>query len=115
MGYRGFCLSFYESEIYCMCFRIHFNPAKKIKKDINILLEKYDSEMILFEYYRKYFGNILLIIKCNDQELEFVADRGEIYCNNDFLCLNDYIRKEKKTTEEKLLELIELKLEEISK
>ena len=52
-------------------------------------------------------------IKKEGKELNFVTDRGEIYCNGELLSDYEYLRKENKTTPQKLLEVIELKLNTI--
>jgi hypothetical protein len=56
------------------------------------------------------FGNIILKIRFKEKELYFVTDRGDIYCNGELLCDYEYLRNEDKTTHQKLVELIELKL-----
>ena len=48
-----------------------------------------------------------------EKELNFVTDRGEIYCNSELLWDYEYLRKENKTTPQKLLEIIEFKLNTI--
>lgn len=78
-------------------------------------MDKYNFEVIEFNYYKQIFGNIVLKIKKEEKELKFITDRGEIYCNSELLCDYEYLRKENKTTPEKLLELIELKLNIIQK
>ncbi len=89
--------------------------ADEIKKDIQTLLDKYGCELISFEYYKKIFGNIVLKIKFKEEEIEFITDRGEIVCNGKYLCNYDYLITEKKTTPQKLLELIEWKLNSLQK
>ena len=86
---------------------------KKFKLQLSKLMDKYNFEVIEFNYYKKIFGNIVLRIKKEDKELNFVTERGEIYCNSEFLCNYEYLRKENKTTPQKLLEVIELKLNTI--
>ena len=58
---------------------------------------------------------MVLSIKKEEKELNFVTDRGEVYCNGELLCDYEYLRKENKTTPQKLLEVIELKLNTIQK
>ena len=74
------------------------------------LMGKYNFEVMEFKYYEQIFGNIVLRIKKEEKEWKFVTDRGEIYCNSEYLCDYEYLRKENKTTPQKLLEIIELKL-----
>jgi hypothetical protein len=76
-------------------------------------MDKYNFEVIEFNYYNRIFGNIVLRIKKGEKELNFVTDRGEIYCNSELLCDYEYLRKENKTTPQKLLEIIEFKLNTI--
>lgn len=88
---------------------------KEFKLQLSKLKDKYNFEVIEFNYYKQIFGNIVLRIKKEDKELNFVTDRGEIYCNSELLCDYEYLRKENKTTPQKLLEVIELKLNTIIK
>ena len=86
---------------------------EEFKLQLSKLMDKYNFEVKEFNYYNKIFGNIVLRIKKEDKELNFVTDRGEIYCNSELLCNYEYLRKENKTTPQKLLEVIELKLNTI--
>lgn len=86
---------------------------EKFKLQLSKLMDKYNFEVIEFNYYNKIFGNIVLRIKKEGKELNFVTDRGEIYCNSELLSDYEYLRKENKTTPQKLLEVIELKLNTI--
>lgn len=79
---------------------------EKFKLQLLKLIDKYNFEVIEFNYYNKIFGNIVLRIKKEDKELNFVTDRGEIYCNSELLCNYEYLRKGNKTTPQKLLEVI---------
>ena len=88
---------------------------KEFKLQLSKLKDKYNFEVIEFNYYKQIFGNIVLRIKKEDKELNFVTDSGEIYCNSELLCDYEYLRKENKTTPQKLLEVIELKLNTIIK
>lgn len=86
---------------------------KEFESELGKLLKKYNCELIDFEYYHRIFGNMVLTIRFRDITLDFVTDRGEIYCNGEFLCDYEYLRRENKTTPQKLLEQIELKLKTI--
>lgn len=88
---------------------------KRFESDLKKLLSTYDCELINYQYFKKIFGNIVLKIRCLEHDLNFVTDRGEISCNGVLLCTYEYIKKENKTTPQKLLEQIELKLVEIQK
>lgn len=88
---------------------------EKIKTEIIDLISRYNGELIDFEYHKKVFGNIVLNLKCNEKILSFVTDRGEIYCNGQLLCGYEYIKTENKTTPKKLLEIIEMQLNNINK
>ncbi len=88
---------------------------KQFELNLTKLLSTYNCELISYQYFKKIFGNIVLKIRCLENELNFVTDRGEISCNGVLLCTHEYIKKENKTTPEKLLEQIELKLVEILK
>lgn len=82
----------------------------KIKAEIELLLKKYECELIDFEYYEKAFGDIVLKIKYHDKELNFSTDRGDIYYNSDLVCNHEYMKNERKTILQKLKEIIEGKL-----
>ena len=88
---------------------------KNFKLELTKILDKYGCELIDFHYYKKVFGNIVLKIVLKDKELNFVTDRGEIYCNGELLCNYDYLKNENKTTSQKLIELMDLKLKLIQK
>lgn len=83
------------------------NTGTKIRNDIERLLTKYGFELVSFQYFRKVFGNIVVLVKCNNRTLTFVTDRGEIYLDGNPLCSYDYLLTERKSTPEKLLELME--------
>ena len=87
---------------------------KKFELQLSKLMEKYNFEVIEFNYYKQTFGNIVLKIK-KEKDLNFVTDRGEIYCNGELICDYEYLRKENKTTPQKLLEVVESKLSTIQK
>lgn len=81
---------------------------KKMKIEIINLLTKYNFEIVNFEYYKKVFGNIVLVIKNHDKKITFVTDRGDIYCEGIILCNHEYLRTGSTTTFEKLIEQIEI-------
>ena len=85
----------------------------KFELELANLLRKYDCELINYEYFKKIFGNIVLEIRFKEKIHVFVSDRGEIYYNGELLCNYEYLRDENKTTPQKLLELIEVKLNSI--
>ena len=98
-----------------MFFRFfsYYRYQKQINKEISVLfdlLKKHGCEVICFEYYRKAFGDLVLKFKLDDQEIFFHTERGEIYCNNIYLCGPDYMGTEKKTIVKKVTELVELKI-----
>ena len=88
---------------------------KTFELQLSKLMNKYSFEVIEFNYYKQIFGNIVLRIKKGNKVLNFITDRGEIYCNSELLCGYDYLRDENKSTPQKLLEEIELKLNTIQK
>ena len=81
-----------------------------IKDEVELLLKKYDCELVDFKYYEKAFGDIALRIKDHDKELIFSTDRGDIYYNSDLVCNHEYMRSEGKTILQKLIELVEARL-----
>ncbi len=71
-----------------------FNKRKKRKKEminsINEILCKYDAELILFEYYHKIFGDIVVEIMYKGKKHVFVSGRGEIHHNQEFIRLKSF-------------------------
>ena len=49
----------------------------------------------------------MVTVEFNDAIFEFVTDRGEIYCNDLFLCDNSYHIAGKSDTVDKLIEMIQ--------
>ena len=88
---------------------------KQFELDLEKLLNKFNFELIEHQYFEKAFGNIVLKIRYQENELTFVTDRGEISCNDKLLCTHEYMKNENKTTPQKLLEQIELELVAIQK
>lgn len=83
----------------------------KSKREILIdVLEKYNSELIIFEYYKNIFGNFKIVIKSGEQIHTFITDRGEIYHNNTLICDNSYHKAGIDDTFMKLVEVIKQKL-----
>jgi len=81
-----------------------------VKDEIELLLKKYDCELIDFEYHQKAFGDIVVRIKSHEKELIFSTDRGDIYYNSDLVCDHEYMRSEGKTILQKLIEVVETRL-----
>lgn len=52
---------------------------------INEMLQKKGAHTISFDYYKKVFGNIILVIDYENEKHVFVVDRREIYHNDKFL------------------------------
>lgn len=70
---------------------------KEMLVKINELLLKKGAHVISFKYYKKVFGNMVLVIDFQNKEHVFVVDRREIYYNGKFLFDfhqegNDYYR-----------------------
>lgn len=81
------------------------------QSELMALLDKYDCEVIDFQYLKKAFGNIVLIIRYKGAQLNFITDRGDIYLNTKLMCNYEYIRTENKSTPKKLLEIIDSALD----
>ena len=81
------------------------------KSELITLLDKYGCEVIDFQYFKIIFGNIVLKIQHEGTQLNFITDRGDIYCNNKLICNCEYIRTENKSTPQKLLEIINSELD----
>lgn len=82
----------------------------KIYDKLNNFLIANNARLHSFEYYENVFGNIVLVVEYNQALYEFVTDKGEIYCNNQFVCDNTYHTKGQDDTILKLIEVIEEKL-----
>lgn len=85
----------------------------RFQSELMALLNRYNCEVMDFQYFEKVFGNIVLKIQYRGSQLSFITDRGDIYCNNKLICNYEYIRTENKSTPRKLLEIINLELDSI--
>ena len=91
---------------------------KKVEQKRNAMLEMIkallptNASIVLFDYNKKFFGNIVLKLEIGKDKHTFITDRGEIYHNGKMLCDSSYHYTEKEDTFPKLLQLIkqELKL-----
>lgn len=79
---------------------------KKIFTAINNVVNQIGGEITHFVYDRKYFGNIILVVKKDNKEYKYVIDRSEIYFGNKMICNNSYYREENKEPYQKLIEVI---------
>ena len=77
-----------------------------LKKKLENVINNSGCDLIHFEYNRRIFGNMIVIIRKNNELYEFVSDRGEIRNNKGFWIDNSYIRAESKNTFNKLLEVL---------
>lgn len=82
------------------------STKKKIFTTINNAVHQMGGEITHFVYDRKYFGNIILVVKKDDKEYEYAVDRGEIYFDNKMLFNNSYMQEENKEPYQKLIEVI---------
>lgn len=73
---------------------------------LNNTVKKIGGEIVLIEYYPRFFGNIILEFKKNGKMYEYIVDRDEIYSNKEMICNNSYIREEGKSPCQKLIEII---------
>ena len=53
----------------------------QLQVDLELLIKKYNGELLCFDYYKKTFGNIVVKIKKNKDIFTFTLERGDIYCN----------------------------------
>lgn len=75
---------------------------KEMLNRISDFLQRKNVQMISFEYYRRIFGNVVLVVEYRNEKHEFVVDRREIYHNDKFIFEfhqegNDYYRKYKES------------------
>lgn len=73
---------------------------------INSLLKQKNAKLIEFKYYKKVFGNMVVLIENGEQKHLFVADKGAIYHNDKLFCDNSYHIKGKDDCFNKLCEAI---------
>ena len=76
--------------------------------------------IVLFEYYPKIFGNIVVELESHNSKHRFITDRGEIYHNSQMsgentwkskmCCDSSYMYFEKEDTFPKLLQVIKQEL-----
>ena len=84
-----------------------FKSEKKIIfTELNNTAKMIGGEIVLLEYYPKYFGNIIFHLKRNDKVYEYIVDRDEIYFNKQMVCNNSYVREEGKEPYQKLIEIV---------
>ena len=84
--------------------------AEEIYAKINSFLQSHNAHITSFEYYPKIFGNMIVNIAYNGTELEFVVDRGEIYCNKKCICDGSYHVAGRDDAIDKLIEVIQEKM-----
>ena len=53
----------------------------QLQVDLELLVKKYNGELLCFDYYKKEFGNIIVTIEKNTDIFTFALERGDIYCN----------------------------------
>ena len=64
-------------------------------------------KILSFNYYKKIFVNIVLLIEYNNIRYEFITDRGEIFMNKKLICNNSYMKKGKNSTVDKLIQILQ--------
>ncbi|MBR2444823.1 MAG: hypothetical protein IKB27_05430 [Clostridia bacterium] len=79
---------------------------KRKKEKIMELLSKYNAVLIDFQYYYKYFGNLIIVFEYQGQREEFGIDRSEIYRNKKALWLAGYSEGEIKDMFDILINLM---------
>lgn len=62
----------------------NMNKSEMLNR-INELLQKKGAHTISFDYYKKVFGNMVLVVDYDNEKHVFVVDRREIYHNDKFL------------------------------
>ena len=65
------------------------------------------AKIVSFSYYPEYFGDMVVTVDYHNSRFEFTTDRGEIYCNNEFVCDGSYHVAGKKDTIDKLIEVMQ--------
>lgn len=73
-------------------------------------LSMHHADLISFSYSPEYFGNIAVSVEYEGVVFAFCTDRGEIYCNNEFVCNNAYHTPGRDDTLDKLIEVIQSRL-----
>lgn len=79
---------------------------KKYKKLIEEVINDCCCDLVYFEYNRKVFGNMHVVIRKNGELVEFITDRGEIRNNKGFCIDDSYVSADGKSTFDKLMEVL---------
>lgn len=79
---------------------------KEIYGKLTTFLSAHNARIVSFTYYPKTFGNIVVTVEFDGTIFEFATDRGEIICNNKFICDNSYHVAGKNDTVDKLIEIM---------
>ena len=95
-----------------------FKKVRKNRKaEMSIAIEQILPDgctLLLFEYDKKHFGNMIAEIQSPSKVYTFVTDRGEVYCNKKMICDSSYRYLEKEDTFSKLLSIIKNELNDIT-
>jgi len=57
---------------------------------IQSVLNNSNFTLLSFDRNKQVFGNMIVVISDGQKKYQFITDRGEISCNNKFLCDNSY-------------------------
>lgn len=90
--------------------KIRILSAEERYAKIDLFLQSYNAHITSFEYYPKFFGNMIVKVAYEGTELEFEVDRGEIYCNKKCVCDGSYHVAGRDDAIDKLIEVMQEKM-----
>ena len=79
---------------------------KEKYKKLVLFCEKYNAKIIKFDYYKKMFGNFVIVIEYKEKHHEIITDKGDIIFNGKYVCDSSYLNTGQNIFN-KLLEIIE--------
>lgn len=80
---------------------------RTIYQRLAALAAEHHAKILSFSYDPQIFGNITVSVEYHGNAFSFDTDRGEIYCNNRFVCDNSYHEAGCSDTVDQLLKVIE--------
>lgn len=86
---------------------------KKYKKRLEEVINDFGCDLVYFKYYRRFFGNMHVIIRKNGQLQEYFVDRGDIYNFNGVLAQRPDADDKRKSPFDTLLDVLAQQLSDI--
>lgn len=86
---------------------------KKYKKRLEEVVNDCGCDLVYFDYNRRVFGNMHVIIRKNGQLFEYFVDRGDICNFKDILAQRSDVDEKRKTPFDALLEVLAQQLSDV--